>query len=152
MNLGIDWMDLNSTGVFFATMKLVTSEEILAEVLPQNEEGTEFFVLSNPIVVAENVQIDQEKGVAMSGLVPRKWMLYANEDMTIVYKNHVVSVSEMDKFGIDFYKKALIAAKCSSPIKKKVETKNHSGYLGKVDKLRKKLEKFYDNSPDLTTD
>ena len=152
MDFNIDWMDLKPSGVLFATMKLVTSEEILAEILPQNEEGTEFFVLSNPIIVSENVQIDQEKGVAMSGLVPRKWMLYANEDMTIVYKNHVVSVSEMDKFGIDFYKKALIAAKCSSPIKKKVETKNHSGYLGKVDKLRKKLEKFYDNSPDLTTD
>ena len=152
MNFDIDWMDLKPSGVFFATMKLVTSEEILAEILPQNEEGTEFFVLSNPIIVSENVQIDQEKGVAMSGLVPRKWMLYANEDMTIVYKNHVVSVSEMDKFGVDFYKKALIAAKCSSPIKKKVDTKNHSGYLGKVDKLRKKLEKFYDNSPDLTTD
>ena len=152
MDFNIDWMDLKPSGVFFATMKLVTSEEILAEILPQNEEGTEFFVLSNPIIVSENVQIDQEKGIAMSGLVPRKWMLYANEDMTIVYKNHVVSVSEMDKFGVDFYKKALIAAKCSSPIKKKVDTKNHSGYLGKVDKLRKKLEKFYDNSPDLTTD
>ena len=152
MDFNIDWMDLKPSGVFFATMKLVTSEEILAEILPQNEEGTEFFVLSNPIIVSENVQIDQEKGVAMSGLVPRKWMLYANEDMTIVYKNHVVSVSEMDKFGVEFYKKALIAAKCSSPIKKKVDTKNHSGYLGKVEKLRKKLERHYKNSPDLTTD
>ena len=150
MNLSDYFMP--DTGCFFATMKLVTSEEILAEVLPQNEEGTEFFVLSNPIIISETMQVDQEKGVAMSGLVPRKWMLYANEDMTIVYKNHVVSVSEMDKFGVDFYKKALIAAKCSSPIKKKVETKNHSGYLGKVDKLRKRLEKHYKNSPDLTTD
>lgn len=137
---------------FFATMKLITSEEILAEVLPQEEEGTEFFVLSNPIIVNETVQVDQEKGVAMSGLVPRKWMLYANEDMTIVYKNHVVSISEMDKFGVDFYKKALIAAKCSSPIKKKVDTKNHTGYLGKIEALRKKLDRNYKNSPDLTTD
>jgi len=143
---------MSNLGCFFATMKLITSEEILAEVLPQEEDGTEFFVLSNPIIISETMQVDQDKGVAMSGLVPRKWMLYANEDMTIVYKNHVVSISEMDKFGVDFYKKALIAAKCSSPIKKKVDTKNHSGYLGKVDKLRKKLEKFYDNSPDLTTD
>ena len=137
---------------FFATMKLITSEEILAEVLPQEEEGTEFFVLSNPIIVNETVQVDQEKGVAMSGLVPRKWMLYSNEEMTIVYKNHVVAISEMDKFGVDFYRKALIAAKCSSPIKKKVDTKNHTGYIGKIDKLRKKLERHYDNSPDLSTD
>ena len=68
---------------FYATMKLTTSEEILAEVMPQEEDGTEFFVLSNPIIISETMQIDQEKGVAISGLVPRKWMLYANEDMTI---------------------------------------------------------------------
>jgi len=140
------------SGCFFATMKLVTSEEILAEVLPQEEEGTNFFVLSNPIVISETMQVDTEKGVAMSGLVPRKWMLYANEDMTIVYRDHVISISELDKFGVEFYKKALIAARCSSPIKKKVETKNHTGYLGKIEALRKKLKESYDNSPDLTND
>ena len=139
-------------GCFFATMKLTTAEEILAEVMPQKEEDTEFFVLSNPIVISETVQVDQDKGVAMSGLVPRKWMLYANEDMTIVYKSHVISISELDKFGVDFYKKALIAAKCSSPIKKKVNTKNHTGYLGTIEQLRKKLDRNYENSPDLTTD
>ena len=143
---------MSNLGCFFATMKLITSEEILAEVLPQEEDGTEFFVLSNPIIISETMQVDQDKGVAMSGLVPRKWMLYANEDMTIVYKNHVVSISEMDKFGVDFYKKALIAAKCSSPIKKKMDTKNHTGYLGKIETLRKKLKKAYEDSPDLTTD
>ena len=137
---------------FFSTMKLVTGEEVLGEVMPQEENGTDFFILSNPIVIAENHQVDTEKGVVMSGLVPRKWMMYANEDLTIVYKQHVISISEMDKFGTDFYKKALIAAKCSSPIKKKVETKKHTGYIGKVDQMRKKLEKDFDESPDLTSE
>ena len=95
---------------FYATLKLVTSEEILSEVMAQEEEDTQFFILSNPIIVVENNQIDVEKGIILSGLVPRKWMLYSNEDLTIVYKQHVVAVSEMDKFGVDFYKKALIAA------------------------------------------
>jgi hypothetical protein len=88
----------------------------------------------------------------MSGLIPRKWMLYSNEDLTIVYKQHVVAVSEMDKFGVDFYKKALIAAKCSSPIKKKVETEKNTGFIGKIDNMRKKLEDKYNNSPDLTSE
>ena len=134
---------------FFATLKLTTSEEVLREVLPQEEAGTDFFVLSNPIVIIENNTIDTEKGVMISGLQPRKWMLYSNEDLTIVYRNHVVSISEMDKFGADFYKKALIAAKCSSPIKRKIETKNHSGFIGKIEKFRKKLQKDFDESPDL---
>ena len=133
-------------------MKIVTGEEVLAEVCPANEDGTDFFILSNPITIAENNQIDTEKGVVMSGLVPRKWMLYANEDLTIVYKQHVISISEMDNFGLDFYKKALIAAKCSSPIKKKVESKKNTGYMGKIKEFRKKLEGIYDDSPDLTTE
>tara|TARA_Y100000592_G_C5381074_1_gene273440 strand:+ start:294 stop:722 length:429 start_codon:yes stop_codon:yes gene_type:complete len=137
---------------FFATLKLTTSEEILSEVLPQEENGTEFFVLSNPIVITENQQVDVEKGVVMSGMVPRKWMLFSNQDLTILYKHHVVSISEMDKFGTDFYRKALIAAKCSSPIKRKVDTEKHSGYLGKIDQFRKKLKRNFDNSPDLNKD
>ena len=134
---------------FYATLKLTTSEEVLSEVLPQEEAGTDFFVLSNPIVIIENNQIDTEKGVMISGLQPRKWMLYSNEDLTIVYRQHVVSISEMDKFGADFYQKALIAAKCSSPIKRKIDTKNHSGFIGKIEKFRKKLQKDFDESPDL---
>ena len=79
-------------------------------------------------------------------------MMYANEDMTIVYKNHVVAISEMDKFGADFYKKALIAAKCSTPIKKKVDSENNTGFIGTIEKYRKTLEDKFNDSPDLTTD
>ena len=137
---------------FYATLKLSTTEEVLSEVMPAEENGTDFFVLQNPIVISESTQVDTEKGVVMSGLVPRKWMLYSNEDLAIVYKQHVVSVSELDKFGVDFYKKALIAAKCSSPIKRKVDTKNNTGFIGKIERMRKKLDKDFENSPDLTTD
>ena len=137
---------------FFATLKLITCEEILSEVMPQEENDTEFFVLSDPIVITETPQIDKEQGVVLSVLAPRKWLMYSNEDLVIVYKNHVVSISEMDKFGVEFYKKALIAAKCSSPIKRKVETKNSTGYVGKIEALRKKLDKDYNISPDLTND
>ena len=145
-------MNKEQRNPFHATMKLITGEEVLGEVMPASEEGTDFFILSNPIVIAENNQIDAEKGIVMSGLVPRKWMLYANEDLTIVYKQHVVSISEMDKFGTDFYKKALVAAKCSSPIKKKVDSKKNTGYIGKIKQLRDKLERVFDDSPDLTSD
>ena len=137
---------------FFATMKLVTGEEILAEVMANEENGSEFFIVGNPIVINEANQIDAEKGVVVSGLVPKKWMLYASDDLTIVYKNHVVSISEMDKFGTDFYKKALIAARVSTPIKKKVDTKKNTGFIGKIDSFRKKLDNIYDDSPDLTSD
>ena len=135
---------------FFATMKLVTGEEVISEVMATDESGEEFFILGNPIVIGENQHVDTDKGVVISGLVPKKWMLYSNADLTIVYKQHVVSISELDQFGTDFYKKALMAAKVSCPIKKKVESEKHTGYVGKIEALRKLLQNSYDNSPDLT--
>jgi hypothetical protein len=132
---------------FHATIKLITGEEVLAEVMPTEENGTDFFVLSNPIVIAESVQIDQEKGVAVAGLMPKKWMTYSSDDLSIVNRSHVITISEMDQFGVEFYEKALMVAKSTTPIKKKIETKKNSGFVGKIDALREKLEKKYKDSP-----
>lgn len=132
---------------FHATVKLITGEEVLAEVMPTEENGSEFFVLNNPIIISENVQIDQEKGIAISGLIPKKWMTYSSDDMSLVNKTHIVSMSELDSFGVDFYEKALVVARATSPIKRKVTTDKNSGFVGKIESLRKKLEKDYKDSP-----
>ena len=134
---------------FPATMKLVTGEEVLCEISPTEENGQEFFLVSNPIVVTEQLNLDHQKGVAVSGLIPKKWMMYSGDDLTIVYKQHVISISEMDKFGADFYKKALIAAKVSSPIKRRVSSEENVGFVGKVEQSREALEKLYDMSLDV---
>lgn len=137
---------------FFATLKLITGEEILAEVCPSEENEVDFLIVQNPIVISETMQIDQEKGVAVSGLVPKKWMLYSNDDMTIIYKTHIISLSELDKFGSDFYQKALIAARMSSPVKRKVDSRDNVGYVGNVKDHRKLLERMYDMSHDVHDD
>ena len=134
---------------FFATMKMITSEEVLAEVMVTEEHGVTFYVLRNPIIVMENTTIDSSKGVVMSGLIPKKWLMYSDDDMTIVHTNHVVTITEMDKFGVEFYKKALLAAKVSSPIKRKIESKKHSGYLGSIKSQRDQIKRMYDNSYDI---
>jgi hypothetical protein len=134
---------------FHATIKMITGEEVLARVLPTDENQNEIFILKNPIIIQEETQVNPEKGVAISGLIPKKWLMFANDETTIVNKTHVVSMSELDKFGVDFYQKALIAAKAASPIKKRVESKNNSGYLGLIDKFRKDIEDVFNNSHDL---
>jgi hypothetical protein len=134
---------------FHATIKMITGEEVLARVLPTDENQNEIFILKNPIIIQEETQVNPEKGVAISGLIPKKWLMFANDETTIVNKTHVVSMSELDKFGVDFYQKALIAAKAASPIKKRVESKNNSGYLGLIDKFRKDIEDVFNDSHDL---
>ena len=138
------------TDSFYATIKITTGEEVLSEIMPSEENGEKFFILHNPIVIHESTQVDSEKGVVMSGLIPKKWMLFQNEDMSILYPNHVISMSELDKFGIDFYRKALVAAKMASPIKRKVESDKNTGFVGKIEALRDSLEDMFDSSPDLS--
>lgn len=134
---------------FHATVKLSTGEEILTQIMVCEEEGESFYIFHNPIVITENNQVDMQKGLVVSGLVPKKWMLYSPDDMHVVQKEDVVTISELDKFGIQFYRKALLAAMASSPIKKKVETEQHSGYIGEIESFRTRLEDMFDNSPDI---
>ena len=132
---------------FHATVKLTTGEEILTEIVECEENGERFFLFHNPIIITENNHVDMQKGVVVSGLVPKKWMMYSSEDMQVVYKQHVVSISELDKFGVEFYNKALVAAKASSPVKRRVETDRHSGYVGKIEAFRSRLEDMFKDSP-----
>ena len=135
---------------FHATLKLITGEEVLAEVCLSKEDDQEFFLINDAIVINETMQVDQEKGIAMAGLVPKKWMNYSSDSMTIIYKEHVISVSELDRFGVEFYKKALMSARMSSPIKKKVSSKENIGYVGSIDDSREYLEMMYEMSNDVS--
>ena len=137
---------------FHATIKLITGEEILAEATLMEENGFEFFVVNDPIVINESMQIDHQKGLAISGLVPKKWQLYASDSTTIIQKYHVISISELDKFGVEFYMKALLAAKMSSPIKRKIDSTDNVGYVGNIDDSRNLLEKMYEISCDASDD
>ena len=121
---------------------MITGEEVLAEVVYIPEKDP-YYLLHNPIVIEEILHMDTRSGSMAMGLSPKKWMTYASDNMTIVYKSHVVSVSEMDRFGEEFYEKAVIAAKITSPIKKKVSSTSNSGFVGNIDSYRKKLETLY---------
>ena len=134
---------------FHATIKLVTGEEILAEIVECEENGQDFFLFHNPIIITENNHVDMQKGIVVSGLVPKKWMMYSSDDLMVVYRHHVISVSELDKFGIEFYKKALLSAKMSTPIKRKVSSRDNVGYVGKIEESRKLFDKLFDMSHDV---
>lgn len=134
---------------FYATLKLITGEEVLAEAILSEENGVEFFLLHGAITVEQTTSIDSEKGVATSGLTPKKWPLFSSDDLTIVYKDKVVTVSELDDYGRKFYQKALITARISNPVKRKMEGSEHTGYLGSTKEVRERLEKlFLEDYPD----
>ena len=130
---------------FYATLKLVTGEEVLAETIPCEENGVEFFLLSGAIVIEENVNVDSDRGVAKTGLTPKRWPLFAPDDLTIVYKDKVVTISELDEYAEKFYQKALMTAKASNPVQRKMDTTEHPGYLGSTNSIREYLDKLFND-------
>ena len=52
---------------FHATVKLVTGEEILTEIIECEENGQDFFLFHNPIIITENNHVDMQKGIVVSG-------------------------------------------------------------------------------------
>jgi hypothetical protein len=133
---------------FYASMKMVTGEEVLAQVMPCKESNVQFFVVNNPITISKIQNVDMQRGIVAQGIAPSKWMIYGNEDTVVVNKNHVVSISEMDKFSIHFYTNALIAAKASCPIQRKVHSSDNTGYVGAIDDERDRLEEMFLGSSD----
>ena len=129
---------------FYATIKLTTGEEVLAQVTPASENRKDFFILNDPIVLeSSESSIDHAMGVTHNNLVPKKWLNYSTDDMAIVHSDKVVTISELDMFGIEFYRNALLVAKVSSPIKRKVKTQEHSGFIGTVEDARAMFERLY---------
>ena len=137
------------TDQFHASLKLITGEEVLARIAKTVENGFELFLLDDAIVLEETNSVDPEQGTLTTGLAPRRWMNFGGDGVTVVYKDHIISISEMDKYAIEFYEKAVLAARISSPVKKKLPQTEHTGYLGSTDEYRKYLEKMYKNSPDI---
>ena len=128
---------------FYATIKLVTGEEVLAQAIHSEENGVEFFILEGAIIIDEKAVVDPDRGVLVSSMASKKWPLFSSDDLSIVYKDKVVTVSELDEYGRQFYEKALMTARVSNPVKRKMESKKHTGYLGSTKDIREMLERIY---------
>ncbi len=86
---------------FFAALKLVTGEELLAKVsiFPEREE---FFIVESPITV-NDISIPG----FVSGMKIDRWMKISNQDGFVIHKNQIVTILEMDSAMKLFYTKSL---------------------------------------------
>ena len=130
-------------GPFFATIMMTSGEEVLAEVCQNEEHGVEYFILFNPIVIEENYNYDDLTGALTPKITSRKWLRFSQDDMVIVHMDKVITISELDKYGISYYQKYLLVAKIKSPVRREMQSKEHTGFLGTVDEQRKQLEDLF---------
>ncbi len=128
---------------FLAAVKLITGEEIVAKVCYLEDEDK--VLLENPL----QVEIaKQRKGqLEVSGFSFKEWVSATFDNMFILNKHHIITMTEVDGQIQEFYEKTLQRLENG----KSLTGRGHklpksSGYLGSVKDMKKSLEDIFNKS------
>ena len=128
---------------FYASIKLVTGEEILTQVL--HDESDDVIIIANAIEV-EELNVSPAPGVFQCMITPHMWMKFSGEDSFIIRIEHILTITELSSKGLSFYKKCLVRAlqPSNNPmIDNRVEAEEQKGYVSSVDDAREYFEYLY---------
>jgi len=128
---------------FYATIKLVSGEEVVAKVcyLPEEEK----LVLDRPLEV-ENAK--QKKGqVEVTGFALKEWVSATFDNMFIINKQHIITMVEIEGDIVEFYEKTLNRLESGKSLAGRGnKLPRGSGYLGSVKEMKKSLEDIFNKS------
>ena len=128
---------------FFATVKLITGEEIVSKVVYLEDEDK--VLLENPLQVDS---AKQRKGaLEISGFSFKEWVCATFDKMFIINRSHIITVSEIEGPIVDFYKETLLRMENGRDLQGKGgKLPRGSGYLGSVTDMKKSLENIFNKS------
>jgi len=128
---------------FFATVKLITGEEIVSKVVYLEDEDK--VLLENPLQVDS---AKQRKGaLEISGFSFKEWVCATFDKMFILNRDHIITISEIEGPIVDFYKETLLRMENGRSLQGKGgKLPRGSGYLGSVTDMKKSLENIFNKS------
>ena len=125
---------------FYATVKLVSGEEIFAKVSPVEEEDRFLLLVSNPIIIDEIKLRGHTAGYKIE-----PWLKTTTEDMFVLELDSIITISESDDIEmIMMYQSYLRQSSKAKSNLSKIDRK--MGYLSNVRDAKEILEKLYKNS------
>ena len=128
---------------FYATLKLVSGEEVVAKVcyLPDEDK----IMLDRPLMV-ENAK--QKKGqLEVTGFALKEWINATFDTMFIINKDHVLTMTEIENEIVDFYEKTINRLENGKSLAGKGDKlPRRAGYLGSIKQVKKALEDIYKRS------
>ena len=128
---------------FYSTIKIVTGEEIVAKVIYLEDEDK--VMLEDPLVV--EMQRSRKGLLEISGFVFHEWLSATFEDLYVLNREHIVTMSELDPTVQEFYKKTLERIKNGKTLANTADKlPRKSGYIGSVTKFKKSLEDIFKKS------
>tara|TARA_B100001029_G_scaffold80959_1_gene66432 strand:- start:1483 stop:1884 length:402 start_codon:yes stop_codon:yes gene_type:complete len=128
---------------FYSTIKIVTGEEIVAKVIYLEDEDK--VMLEDPLLV--EMQRSRKGALEIAGFAFKEWMSATFEDMFVLNREHIVTMSEVDPNIKEFYKKTLERMKSGQTLANTADKLSRkSGYVGSVSKFKKSLEDIFKKS------
>ena len=125
---------------FYASLKLVSGEEIFGEVLPSEENGRTVLIVSDPVEI-ETVSMDGRH----EGLRMMPWLRsMPSENIVIIPMDRVITVVEAreDSEVVRYYQK-FIFSNLKDTCSEKIKVTKKMGYVISVAEARENLEKLY---------
>ena len=128
---------------FYATIKLISGEEVIAccSYLPEEEK----VLLDNPLRVET---AKQRKGqLEVTGFALKEWISATFDNMFIVKRDHIMTMTEIEGEIVEFYEKTLNRLEGGKSLAGRGnKLPRTSGYVGSVKEMKKTLEEIYKRS------
>ena len=126
---------------FYASVKLVSGEEIFGEVLPSEENGRTVLIISDPVEI-ETVNMNGSH----EGLRMMPWLRsMPTEGIIIIPMDKVITVVEAKENSevVSYYQKFIMTT-LNGGSSEKIKVTKKMGYVISVEQAREHLEKLFD--------
>lgn len=129
---------------FYATIKLISGEEIFAKVSVSTENDSSVLLVNNPVVVSEI------KTRRVNGYKVEPWIKTSNEDLFVLNMNNIITITENNNKEIikmhDFFLQQVNIAKDSTDRVSTSKVSRRMGYLSTIEDAKNLLEKIYNDN------
>ena len=125
---------------FYATIKLISGEEIFAQVTPCEEEDRTLLILDTPVIF-ESITI---KHMGVNAMKVEPWISMGDDSMILIDMNKVITITEVkDEQILCIYNKYLRDKDRDS---NQTKVNENMGFLASIAEARVNLEKLYKSS------
>ena len=122
---------------FYATIKLISGEEIFAQVTPCEEEDRTLLILDTPVIF-ESITI---KHMGVNAMKVEPWISMGDDSMVLINMDKVITITEVkDEQILCIYNKYLRDKDRDS---NQTKVNENMGFLASIAEARVSLEKLY---------
>ena len=124
---------------FYSIIKLISGEEILSLVCPDDNDGDPVLVLQNPITIK---MIETSHGIHIK---VKSWIELSDDNFFIIRKDKIITMTETkDERLIEIYNNYVEEDYFTEEYSKgRIKPSKKMGYISSVEEARKSLENLY---------